>query len=261
MMLNISSLDQYYGESQILWDVNLDVSKGSCLCLIGRNGVGKTTLLNCIMGLIPIRKGQIIFNGECLSSLKTEDRAAFGIGYVPQGRDIFPFLTVEENLKTGLRVAKKRNAKMILEEVFHIFPVLKQMLNRRGGDLSGGQQQQLAIARALVINPRLLILDEPTEGLQPSIVTQIGEIIMRLNTKGNAMLQPASENIISGNDFNEDIKKINRDLGITVLLVEQKLPFAKKVADQFCIMERGRTVANGCIDELNESLVQRHLRV
>jgi urea transport system ATP-binding protein len=232
-MLKISGLQQFYGESHTLWDFDLQVGAGTCVCLMGRNGVGKTTLLKASMGLLPITAGSICFDGVELSKSKAEVRAELGIGYVPQGREIFPLLTVEENLKTGLRAAKKMGVKKVPDSVFELFPVLKQMLKRRGGDLSGGQQQQLALGRALVLNPRLLILDEPTEGIQPNIVGEIGDVIIRLN----------------------------RELGVTVLLVEQKLPFARKVADHFCIMDRGRHVAVGAMDELNAEMVKHYLTV
>ncbi|MCG7900490.1 MAG: urea ABC transporter ATP-binding subunit UrtE, partial [Candidatus Thiodiazotropha weberae] len=179
-MLKIEKLNQYYGESHTLWDLDLDVPKGQCTCLMGRNGVGKTTLLQCIMGLLPIASGDINFSGDSISKLIPERRAPLGIGYVPQGRQIFPMLTVEENLRIGLPVRKKERNK-IPDFIFELFPVLQEMLDRKGGDLSGGQQQQLAIGRALVIDPQLLILDEPTEGIQPNIVQEIGDIIIRLN--------------------------------------------------------------------------------
>lgn len=260
-MLQIKELQQYYGESHTLWDVNLEIPQGSCLCLMGRNGVGKTTLLKSIMGLLPIRNGELEMNGQRLIPSKAELRAELGIGYVPQGREIFPLLTVEENLKTGLRAAKKHGITKIPDSVFEIFPVLRQMLKRRGGDLSGGQQQQLAIGRALVINPRLLLLDEPTEGIQPNIVSEIGEVIIRLNRglgKPIPMTESDSEAI---GEVHDAIARINRILGVTVLLVEQKLPFARKVADRFCIMDRGRLVASGAMPQLSEDLVKRYLTV
>ncbi len=231
-MLNIEELNQYYGESHTLWDLDLNVPKGKCTCLMGRNGVGKSTLLQCVMGLRPIASGDIRFNGENLNKMIAEQRAPLGIGYVPQGRQIFPMLTVEENLRIGLPV-RKENRKRIPGFIFELFPVLREMMNRRGGDLSGGQQQQLAIGRALVIDPKLLILDEPTEGIQPNIVQEIGDIIL----------------------------KLNREIGLTVLLVEQKLPFARKVADSFCILDRGRHVAAGKMDDLNDDLIRRYLTV
>ncbi|MEQ9059937.1 MAG: urea ABC transporter ATP-binding subunit UrtE [Gammaproteobacteria bacterium] len=231
-MLELGGLNQYYGESHTLWDLDLSVARGSCVCLTGRNGVGKTTLLNCIMGLVPIAGGQVGFDGVDITRRNAEARARLGIGYVPQGRMIFPLLTVEENLRIGLP-ARRDRVREIPALVFEIFPVLKRMLARRGGDLSGGQQQQLAIARALVLDPLLLLLDEPTEGIQPNIVHEIGDIILRLN----------------------------RELGLTVLLVEQKLPFARRVADRFVILERGRVVAERAADDLDEATVKRFLTV
>ena len=231
-ILEVSKLNQYYGESHTLWDMDLSVIQGKCTCLMGRNGMGKTTLLQCIMGLQPVRDGTIRFDGFEIQNEIAEKRAGFGIGYVPQGRQIFPQLTVGENLELGL-FARKDNKKKIPDLIFDLFPVLKEMINRRGGDLSGGQQQQLAIGRALVIDPKMLILDEPTEGIQPNIVHQIGDIITKLNA----------------------------EMGITVLLVEQKLPFARRVGDYFCIMERGKSVATGEISELSDELVKQYLTV
>ncbi|MFC3286285.1 urea ABC transporter ATP-binding subunit UrtE [Litchfieldella rifensis] len=235
-MLKVDGLNQYYGESHTLWDLDLEVPQGACTCVMGRNGVGKTTLLKCVMG--EVASGSLLFAGDVeLTKRHVEDRARLGIGYVPQGRQIFPLLTVEENLRTGLAArsdGKRGNGRnTIPERVYELFPVLEEMRHRRGGDLSGGQQQQLAIGRALVIEPRLLILDEPGEGIQPNIVTQIGEVI----------------------------RKLIREDGLTVLLVEQKLPFARKYADRFVIMDRGRQVAKGPIAELSDALIKRHLTV
>jgi urea transport system ATP-binding protein len=257
-MLSISAIEQYYGESHTLWELSLDIPVGSCMCLMGRNGVGKTTLLKSIMGLIPIREGSIKMDGQEIFSAKAEIRAELGIGYVPQGREIFPLLTVEENLKIGLRAASKSGVKRIPDPVYEIFPVLKQMLNRRGGDLSGGQQQQLAIGRALVLNPKLLILDEPTEGIQPNIVSEIGDVIMRLN-RSKGIPDPVVKQ--GKGEIHQAIAKINKELGVTVLLVEQKLPFARRVADQFCILERGRKVATGKMPDLNEEMIKQYLTV
>ncbi|WP_148863938.1 urea ABC transporter ATP-binding subunit UrtE [Marinobacter fonticola] len=232
-MLKIEKLNQFYGESHTLWDLELDVPKGKCTCVMGRNGVGKTTLMKCVMGEELVSAGRLIYNGgEDLTKRRLEDRASLGIGYVPQGRQIFPLLTVEENLRVGL-AARADGSKQIPERIYELFPVLKEMKNRRGGDLSGGQQQQLAIGRALVIEPKLLILDEPGEGIQPNIVAQIGEVIRRLIEEDN----------------------------LTVLLVEQKLPFARKYADKFAIMDRGRRVAEGDIAELSDALIKQHLTV
>lgn len=231
-MLEIKALNQYYGESHTLWDVDMQIPEGKCTVLMGRNGVGKTTLLQCIMGLVGAKSGDITFNGQSILPEPAESRPRCGIGYVPQGRQIFPMLTVQENLEIGLPI-RDRGDRKIPDYIFDLFPVLKEMLHRRGGDLSGGQQQQLAIGRALVVNPKLLILDEPTEGIQPNIVQEIGDIIRMLNEK----------------------------MGLTVLLVEQKLPFARRVGDQFCILDRGRHVASGQMADLNDSLVKEYLTV
>jgi len=231
-VLKIKNLNQFYGESHTLWDVDLDVLPGTCTCLMGRNGVGKTTLLKSIMGLLPVSSGSISFEGNELAGKPAELRARKGIGYVPQGREIFTQLSVEENLRVAL-LARDDGLREIPEYIFEIFPVLKQMLNRRGGDLSGGQQQQLAIGRALSISPKLLILDEPTEGIQPNIVHEIGDIILRLN----------------------------QEKGLTILLVEQKLPFARRVAQNFCILDKGRDVATDAIENLGEDVINRYLKV
>ena len=231
-MLKVENLNQFYGESHTLWDLDLDVPEGQCTCLMGRNGVGKTTLLQCVMGLLPTKSGDIRFADTSLRRLSAEKRAPLGIGYVPQGRQIFPLLTVEENLRIGLPVRKDKS-RQIPDFIFELFPVLKEMLGRRGGDLSGGQQQQLAIGRALVLDPKLLILDEPTEGIQPNIVHEIGDII----------------------------GKLNKEIGLTVLLVEQKLPFARRVADRFCILDRGRNVADDEMPKLNDELIRQYLTV
>ncbi len=231
-MLSVHGLNQFYGQSHTLWDIDLDVAKGECTCLMGRNGVGKTTMLDCIMGALPLASGEIRYQDKALHSMAMEQRAKLGIGYVPQGRQIFSLLTVEENLQIGLP-ARPDRARKIPDFIYELFPVLKEMRHRRGGDLSGGQQQQLAIGRALVIDPKLLILDEPTEGIQPNIVAEIGEVIGRLN----------------------------QEIGMTVLLVEQKLHFVKKVADRFYILDRGRKVAQGKVNELSDSLVKEYLTV
>lgn len=231
-MLNLKKLNQYYGESHTLWDVDLEINQGDCICLMGRNGVGKTTLLRTIMGLESARSGNILFEGKELIKSTAETRAKVGIGYVPQGREIFGQLTVEENLRIGLN-ARRDKIREIPEKIFELFPVLKKMMQRRGGDLSGGQQQQLAIGRALAIDPKILILDEPTEGIQPNVVQQIGDVIVQLNEESN----------------------------MTVLLVEQKLHFARRVGKEFVILDRGRKVASGQMPELNDQLVEQYLTV
>jgi urea transport system ATP-binding protein len=230
-MLAISDLHVAYGQSEVLHGLNVAVSPGEIVAIMGRNGMGKTTLLKCVMGLLP-STGRILYEGRDIRGLPAEDRAHLRIGYVPQGREIFSQLTVEENLRIGLAARRPRLAE-VPEQIFQMFPVLKQMLRRRGGDLSGGQQQQLAIGRALVLDPKLLILDEPTEGIQPNIVHEIGEVIMRLNRESN----------------------------LTVLLVEQKLPFARRVASDLRILDKGRLVVSDKIGALTDELVQAHLTV
>ncbi|MDH5692360.1 MAG: urea ABC transporter ATP-binding subunit UrtE [Gammaproteobacteria bacterium] len=231
-MLELKSINQFYGESHTLWDIDLSIQQGDCVCLMGRNGVGKTTLLKTIMGLLPVKSGTILFGGQDISRKDSASRAPLGIGYVPQGREIFPQLTVEENLKLGLTL-RGNKLKTVPDRIYELFPVLKDMLRRRGGDLSGGQQQQLAIGRALVLNPKILILDEPTEGIQPNIVQQIASVIERLN----------------------------KDENLTVLIVEQKLPFARRVGKKFVILDRGRRVSSGKMEELNDKVVSDHLTV
>jgi urea transport system ATP-binding protein len=208
-MLKVENLNQYYGGSHILRDVSFEVPAGKVTALLGRNGVGKTTLLRCLMGLIPIRSGAMSFQNGNLGNKRPYERARLGLGYVPQGREIFPRLTVEENLLMG--------ASRIPDKVFELFPVLKAMLGRRGGDLSGGQQQQLAIGRALATAPRLLILDEPTEGIQPSIIKEIERVIRSLAAGGET----------------------------AILLVEQYYEFARSLADQYLVMQRGEIIARG----------------
>lgn len=231
-MLKIEKLNQYYSQSHTLWDFDLELETGKCNCLMGRNGVGKTTLLNCVVGLQPIRSGSISYQDMDITKVNAEKRASLGIGYVPQGRQIFPLLTVKENLQIGLSARADKSNK-IPGFIFELFPVLADMLERRGGDLSGGQQQQLAIGRALGVDPKLLILDEPTEGIQPNIVQEIGGII----------------------------KQLSSDVGMTVLLVEQKLPIVRRIADNFAILDRGRKAAAGPIDALIDDLIREYLTV
>ncbi len=232
-MLQVASLDVYYGESHILRSVDLTVPPGQMVCLIGRNGVGKTTLLKTIMGLIHPRRGSITLKGESILSLSPDQRARQGIGYVPQGREIIPRLTVEENLLLGLE-ARPRGSRStkIPPEIFELFPVLKTMLSRRGGDLSGGQQQQLAIGRALMGQPQLLVLDEPTEGIQPSIILEIEAAVRR----------------------------IIESQGVSVLLVEQHLHFVRQ-ADFYYAMQKGGIVASGLTQNLSQDVIQQFLAV
>jgi urea transport system ATP-binding protein len=231
-MLRVQGLRVGYGDSQILWDVHLHIPEGQVVCLMGRNGVGKTTLLRSVMGLLSAQAGAIIFDGQEITRVRPEQRARRGMGYVPQGREIFPQLTVWENLSLGLLAQKGRQGK-VPDTVFQLFPALSGLLNRKGGFLSGGQQQQLAIARALMTEPKLLILDEPTEGIQPSIIQEIEEVIARIKTEGR----------------------------VTILLVEQYLEFAWRLADAFYMMEKGSIVAHGEIAELTEDIVKQYLTV
>ena len=230
-MLKVEGINQYYGGSHILRGLGFESKVGEVTVVLGRNGVGKTTLLKSLMGVVPVKTGSIQLDGQDITRDTPYERVRKGVGYVPQGREIFGRLTVEENLRMGL--AYKQGGTPIPAELFDLFPILKQFLHRRGGDLSGGQQQQLAIARALAAGPKLLILDEPTEGIQPNIVHEIGDTIRRLN----------------------------RDLGMTVLLVEQKLPLARRVADRFHILDKGRSVAEGAIGALDDEVVRRFLTV
>ena len=231
-MLELNDIAVSYDGSRILRGVNLRVEKNSLVCLMGRNGVGKTTTLKTIMGVVRQDVGNVMLDGESIGSLKPEARARKGLGYVPQGRDIFPNLTVRENLEISL-VANTRADRSNLVKVLDLFPVLKEMLHRKGGVLSGGQQQQLAIARAMLTNPKVLILDEPTEGIQPNIIDLIGETLLR----------------------------IKRETAISILLVEQYLDFCLQVADVFYVMDRGAVVAHGPIAELGDEIVRTHLTV
>jgi len=232
-MLNVEKLNQYYGSSHTLRGVSLDLKKGECLALLGRNGVGKTTLLKCLMGVLPVAAGNVKLDSRDITKLKPHERASLGIAYVPQGREIFARLTVEENLMMGMAVKPGRQASKIRGEVFELFPVLKDMLHRRGGDLSGGQQQQLAIARALLADPKLIILDEPTEGIQPSIIKDIGRVIRLLRERGD----------------------------MAILLCEQYFDFAHELADKFVVLSRGEVVASGVQAEMGGENVKRHLAV
>ena len=229
-MLTLKNVNQFYGGSHTLWDLDLWVPKGSCTCLMGRNGMGKTTLLKCIMGLLPLASGELSFDGRDLRSVPAEARARLGIGYVPQGREIFSQLTVEENLRVGL-AARKDGARTIPGQIYELFPVLQRMLNRRGGDLSGGQQQQLAIGRALIGNPSLMILDESSEGVQPSIVQHICDAL----------------------------KSFRNELGTTIVFVEQNLDTILAIAERCYIMEKGKITRSLTGENVNADNVRAQL--
>ena len=230
-MLELADVDAFYGNSRALQGINLMVGNGEFLSVLGRNGVGKTTLMRSILGLMDRCTGRLSLDGADISPLRTYQRAKAGIAYVPQGRGILPRFTVRENLTLGTFAAKSANG--IEEWVLELFPVLKDFLNRYGGNLSGGQQQQLAIARALLAQPKVILLDEPTEGIQPNIVEQIEDVIV----------------------------KLNRERGITVVLVEQNVAFARRASHRFALLEKGRVVAKGAIGELTDDLIQLHMAV
>ena len=232
-MLQVEKLNQYYGSSHTLRDVSFNVPTGAVTSLLGRNGVGKTTLLKCIMGVLPSKSGQVLMDGEEVTRMAPHARAQRGMAYVPQGREIFPRLTVEENLLMGLATKKHGASSAIAPEIFEMFPVLKSMLGRRGGDLSGGQQQQLAIGRALAMSPKILILDEPTEGIQPSIIKDIEKVIRALAKRGD----------------------------MAILLVEQYYDFARDLADHYVVMRRGEIVKSGLGETMDQDNVRSYLAV
>jgi urea transport system ATP-binding protein len=238
--------------------VNLTVAPGKVVCLMGRNGVGKTTTLKAIVGLVKLDSGKVRLGDTELSPLKPEERARRGLGYVPQGRDIFPNLTVMENLRIGA-VAQGRKINGELDRVLTLFPVLKEMLQRKGGVLSGGQQQQLAIGRALLTDPKILLLDEPTEGIQPNIIDQIGETIKKLRAHGLADM--ANQERRSEEEISHAIRQLRREGRLGILLVEQYLDFCLEVGDDFYILDRGAVVAEGPIAQLNDEIVKQHLTV
>ena len=230
-MLEIKNLSSYYGESRIIPSLSMSVPKGEIVCLVGRNGVGKSTTLKSIMGMVKTPEGSILLDGTEIIGKKTYERAALGIGYVPQGREIFPQLTVAENLELGLQVNGGKGE--IGEEIFELFPIIKTFMNRKGGNLSGGQQQQLAIARALVSHPKLLILDEPTEGIQPSIIEDIASAIER----------------------------VNKELGITILIVEQYLDFVLSVSNRYYVMDKGEITLSGFTKDADSQAIQAKMAI
>lgn len=254
-LLQLAGVETFIGGSRILRGVNLEVRAGEVVALMGRNGVGKSTTLRSITGLLPVRAGAISFAGRRIDRLSPEARARAGIGYVPQGREIFPYLTVEENLHLGLVVHRRGRsaARAALDRVFSLFPVLQEMLARKGGVLSGGQQQQLAIGRALLTDPQLLILDEPTEGIQPSIIEQIGDTLKRLKSEGR--MHHYSEEI------QHAVQELKAEGRLAILLVEQFVDFCREVADRFYAMDRGAITVSGPIAHLTDDVVREHLQV
>jgi urea transport system ATP-binding protein len=231
-LLELTDVTVSYDQTPVLFNVSMAINKGEIACILGRNGVGKTTLLRSVIGLNKVMSGQIVFDADEITKTPTYKRACYGIAYIPQGREIIPYLSVLDNLKLGATARKGKGTK-IPDEIFEFFPMLKQHLKRQGGLLSGGQQQQLAIARGLMSNPQMIMLDEPTEGIQPSIVQEI----------------------------EETLRRINREKGITVMVVEQKIDFARQLAQKFFMMEKGAIVASGATSELTDSLVHQYLVV
>jgi urea transport system ATP-binding protein len=232
-LLELTDVTAGYGQTPVLLNINMNVDKGDMVCILGRNGVGKTTLLRSIIGLNKVKTGTIVFDADDITKAPTYKRSRYGIAYIPQGREIIPYLSVLDNLKLGLTANRNKKSASLMEEIFEFFPMMKQHLNRQGGLLSGGQQQQLAIARGLMSEPQMILLDEPTEGIQPSIVQEIEATLRRINT----------------------------EKGITVMVVEQKIDFAKQLAQKFFMMEKGSVVAQGDTKELNDTLVHRYLAV
>ena len=261
-ILSLTSVETDIGGSRILRGVTLEVHAGEVVALMGRNGVGKTTTLRSVTGVLPIRAGHILFDGKSISKWTPDQRARAGIGYVPQGRDVFPHLTVEENLQVGLVVHSRRGAeaRRALDRVFSLFPVLKEMLSRKGGVLSGGQQQQLAIGRALLTDPKLLILDEPTEGIQPSIIDQIGDTLKKLKTPRapSEVLEHAQEEVTQ---ITNAVRELKKERALAILLVEQYVDFCREVADRFYAMDRGAVTVSGEIADLTDAVVKEHLQV
>ena len=258
-MLTVQSLELAIGGSRILRGVDFEVPDNQCFCLMGRNGVGKTSTLRSITGVLKPSAGKITLAGQDITKLSSEARAAAGIGYVPQGRDIFPQLTVEENLHIGaIALGKKLNGS--LDRVFALFPILKEFLPRKGGMLSGGQQQQLAIGRALLTKPKLLILDEPTEGIQPSIIDQIGDTLKKLKAPQATadVFQRAAKDV---EEIKQAVQQIKQEHALAILLVEQYVDFCREVADRYYAMDRGAVVVSGTIATLTDEVVKKHLQV
>jgi urea transport system ATP-binding protein len=262
-LLQLSDIATDIGGSRILRGVTLEVNSGEVVALMGRNGVGKTTTLKSITGLLPVRSGSIVFDGVPLGTMPPDARARAGIGYVPQGRDIFPHLTIDENLRVGLVVhgRGKSSDDDGLDRVFALFPVLKEMRHRKGGVLSGGQQQQLAIARALLTKPKLLILDEPTEGIQPSIIEHIGDTLKKLKVSNVSEANATAQSRRESAEIQNAVHELKKDRALAILLVEQYVDFCRDVADRFYAMDRGAILVSGPIAALTDAVVKEHLQV
>ena len=262
-LLQLSSVETDIGGSRILRGVSLEVNSGEVVALMGRNGVGKTTTLKSITGVLPVRAGSVLFDGHQIERLPVDVRARAGIGYVPQGRDIFPHLTIEENLHVGLVVHGRKGpeARRMLDRVYSLFPVLKEMRARKGGVLSGGQQQQLAIGRALLTNPKLLILDEPTEGIQPSIIDQIGDTLKKLKISNISEEEATAQSREDASKIMGAVKDLKSEGALAILLVEQYVDFCREVADRFYAMDRGAVTISGPIASLTDEVVKEHLQV
>jgi urea transport system ATP-binding protein len=262
-LLQLSSIEADISGSRILRGVTLEVNSGEVVAVMGRNGVGKTTTLKCITGVLPVRAGSITFAGQRIDALPADVRARAGISYVPQGRDIFPHLTIEENLHVGLVVHGFRGAmaRRMLDRVYALFPVLTEMRSRKGGVLSGGQQQQLAIGRALLTNPKLLILDEPTEGIQPSIIDQIGDTLKKLKISNISEEEATAQSRQDATKIMNVVKELKREGALAILLVEQYVDFCRDVADRFYAMDRGAVTFAGPIATLTDEVVKEHLQV
>lgn len=258
-ILTLDQIETDIGGSRILRGVTLEVNAGEVVALMGRNGVGKTTTLRSITGVLPVRTGKVTLGGIHIQNMNADTRARLGIGYVPQGRDIFPHLTVRENLEIGLVVHRRKGAEArgALDRVYSLFPVLKDMLSRKGGVLSGGQQQQLAIGRALLTDPQLLILDEPTEGIQPSIIDEIGDTLNRLKEESESVIAARKE----ADEIKNAVLKLREERALAILLVEQYVDFCRIVADRFYAMDRGAVTISGTIDSLTDEVVRDHLQV
>ncbi|HVZ89388.1 MAG TPA: ABC transporter ATP-binding protein [Polyangia bacterium] len=256
-MLHVDHLSVSYGQSQVIPDFSLSVKKDEIVAVMGRNGMGKTTLFKAMIGILPVKAGRVEVGGKDVTAEESYDRVADGLGYVPQGRMVFPTLTVEENIEAGLRTSKER----VPPELYEFFPVLLEMKKRRAGNLSGGQQQQLVIARALASKPKVLLLDEPTEGIQPSIIEQIGDTLKKLKVSPISEEEATAQARRESAEIQHAVKELKREHSLAILLVEQFVDFCRDVADRFYAMDRGAVVISGPIASLTDDVVKEHLQV